>query len=130
MSQNNVQQQERSQGCENTSQNNVQQQERSQECENTSQNNDLGRKVGNTLRGNLTWKFLLITRYVSSFYSYKPIGASPGRDYVVLTRMVLQIIQYDTLLHSVQNDTSKKGGMLHGLRIKKKSGILILRKPH
>jgi hypothetical protein len=34
---------------------------------------------------------------------------SPGRNYVVLMRMVLQIIQYDTL-HSVWNDTSKKGG--------------------
>jgi hypothetical protein len=54
--------------------------------------------------------------HFKSFLLYKPIGASPGRDYVVQTGMVLQIIQYDTLLHSVQNDTSKKGGTLRGLR--------------
>ena len=71
----------------------------------------------------------------SSLSTDKPIGASPGRDYV-LTRMVLQIIQYNTL-HSVGNDRSKRGGTLRGLRIKKKErstyvvvGILILRKPH
>jgi hypothetical protein len=59
------------------------------------------------------------TAHFKSFHRNKPIGASPGRDYVVQTGMVLQIIQYDTLLHSVQNNTSKKGGRLRGLRIKK-----------
>ena len=47
-------------------------------------------------------------RGFKAFVGNKPIGASPGRDYV-LTRMVLQIIQYD-ILHSVRNDKSKKGG--------------------
>ena len=42
-----------------------------------------------------------------SFSHNKPIGASPGHEYV-LTRMVLQIIQYDTL-HSVQNDITILG---------------------
>ncbi len=62
--------------------------------------------------------------YGTTFLRNKPIGASPGHDYV-LTRMVLQIIQYDTL-HSVLNDISKKGGMLRGLWIKIKRGVLLM----
>ncbi len=64
------------------------------------------------------------------FTQYKPIGASPGRDYV-LTRMVIQIIQYSTQYRMIHQ---KRGGTLHGLRIKREReeyvDILILRKLH
>ena len=43
------------------------------------------------------------------FHQYKPIGASPRRDYV-LTRMVL-LYKYNLVLYfMVRNDTLKKGG--------------------
>ncbi len=54
-------------------------------------------------------------------YEYKPIGASPGRDYVVLTRMEIN----NLVLYMVRNDTSKKGGALRGLQIKReREGML------
>ena len=64
------------------------------------------------------------------FVKYKPIGASPGCDYV-LTRMVLQIILYSTRYGMIHQ---KREGMLRGLQIKREReeyvGILILHKPH
>jgi hypothetical protein len=70
--------------------------------------------------------------YLKLSAHYKPIGASPGRDYV-LTRMVLQIILYSIWYGMIHQ---KRGGMLRGLRIKREReeyvivGILFLRKPH
>jgi hypothetical protein len=46
-----------------------------------------------------------LSKNVDFFTQYKPIGASPGRDYV-LTRMVINIL----VLYMVRNDTSNKGG--------------------
>ena len=49
----------------------------------------------------------------------KPIGASPGRDYV-LTRKVLQIILYSTWYRMIHQ---KRGGTLRGLRIKREREV-------
>ena len=67
-------------------------------------------------------------------YNNKPIGALPGRDYVVVKRMVRTTINL-VLYNIVWYDTSKKGGNAsRGLRIKRARdvyvGYLILRKPH
>jgi len=71
--------------------------------------------------------------HFKSFLVYKPIGASPGRDYV-LKWMVLDtnnLVLFSTQYGMVHQ---KRGGTLHGLRVKKEreehAGMLILRKPH
>jgi hypothetical protein len=62
------------------------------------------------------YQTLTRTEYARNFFIlsltlllYKPIGASPRRDYVV-TRMVLVRILFSTYSIMVGNDTSKKGG--------------------
>jgi hypothetical protein len=82
-----------------------------------------------SLRAN--FKQELFEQFQGKFYSiHKPIGASPGRDYVLM-RMVIQIIQYSTRYGMIHQ---KRGGTLCRLWIKREReehvGILILRKPH
>jgi len=57
-------------------------------------------------------------------YNNKPIGALPGRDYVVVKRMVRTTINL-VLYNIVWYDTSKKGGNAsRGLRIKREKKCL------
>ena len=62
-----------------------------------------------------------------SFFWYKPIGASPCRDYVVKRMVLVQKIEYNLVLTLSWCRDIKKGRNAPRLRIKWE--ILILRKP-
>ena len=60
------------------------------------------------------------SKYVSLFFVYKPIGASPGRDYELLLKRMVRTTISLVLYNIVRYVTSKKGGNApRGLRIKR-----------